>query len=66
MNIIGQYRYSSVIASTSVSSSAGLFNISSWKPSGLTDGAIIGTGLYVWSGSYSSGYWIPLEVGMLK
>jgi len=63
---MGGFRHSGVTdASGSVSR---LINFSGFQPSGLTDGNIVGVGLYVWSGNAftGSGYWTPLEVGWLK
>jgi len=62
MSLIGSYRHSGVLSTTSLSSSTSIINFTGFKPSGITDGNILGVGLYVWSGALSTGYWKPLQV----
>ena len=59
MAILGTYRQSGVIASTSISSSSSVINLTGFKPSGITYGNAIAVCLYVWSGTNSDGDWIP-------
>ena len=66
ISLIGGYRASGVLGTTSVSSSASIINFTGFKPSGLQWGNILGVALYCWSGSYAKGGWIPVKNDMLK
>lgn len=61
MSIISSYRYSSVVASTSVSSSRSVLPITGFKPSGITDGLAIAICNYVWSGTNADGHWVKVR-----
>jgi len=61
MSLIGTYRISSVIADTSVSSSATVINITGFKPSGITYGNAIAVCNYVWSGTNADGDWVKVR-----
>ena len=61
-SIPSTYRASGVIAkgsNTSMSSSTEVKPITAFKPSGLIDGNALAVCMYCWSGTTSSGDWIP-------
>jgi hypothetical protein len=57
MSILGTYKYSGVGYNAGVSD--GIQNVIGYMPSGATGGVILGVGLFLWSGSYADGYWMP-------
>jgi len=59
ITIIGTYRADGITSSASFSD--GVINITGFKPSGIEGGNAIATCLYVWSGTTSSGHWVPLR-----
>lgn len=59
MSILGTYKYSGVASNTGISTY--IQNVVGYQPSGATGGVILGTGLFVWSGSYTDGCWMPLR-----
>jgi len=61
MTIIGSYRESSNIASTSISSSAGIIDFTGFKPSGITYGNALAVCMYIWSGTNADGDWVPFR-----
>jgi hypothetical protein len=60
MAIIGGFRNEGIIDSKADTSDT-IVDFTGFKPSGLTDGNVLGVALYVWSGSTPSGNWIPLK-----
>lgn len=61
MSIIGSYRSSGVNSVSGSIFSESIYNFTGWKPSGISEGNIMGTALYVWSGTVDFGNWIPLR-----
>jgi hypothetical protein len=71
MSILGTYNISGVAGGQGIS--RGVFNVAGYVPSGSwVSGAtlgynsvIIGVGLFLWSGSYGDGCWMPAKVGQI-
>jgi len=61
MSIIGTYRASGVGAVSGNINSNRVLNMSGFKPSGITDGNLLGVALFV----YSANKWVPCESSWL-
>ena len=59
MSFPSAYKLSGVAYNKGISDR--LYNFTGYNPSGSNDTVILGTGLFVWSGSYTDGCWLPLK-----
>jgi len=58
MSLMGTYRASGITSSSGFSDR--VINMTGFEPSGI-GGNAVATCLYVWSGSATTGYWMPLS-----
>jgi len=58
MSLLGAYRASGISSSDTFSNT--VINMTGFKPSGI-GGNAMATCLYVWSGTTSTGDWVPLR-----